>query len=661
MNRTRSRSQRGAALIITLIILLALMLMGLPFLFSQSLGLSGSRSLQSAQAAHIYGNSAQNLGAAIITYGTQDHWLSGKRQAWTALQIYLSGFPGSPPLLPISTSSARQITLDPARLGFNGAPGRALIGTSISDESGRISANALGPIGWTEVLKAAEISDWDDSEQMTVINYPVPFYPDAHDDGNSYGQLVDAIMTLRLTRGPFTKLDDLLAADPQTQMPGTPKHHFRPRLTRAELSRLSPFLTFHNPAPGRGFIDLGNLVAGCLDNDSPTHYFVTDIPEGLFGNESWIQGESLDSNNRRSWGYLGSYLQGNRGLSLMRNSLTSEDPAPVGLNHFSIGGAENGLAIAAPPLMNVHELSTAIRKTDRTILPYDDWPDTSLSALPNGIRTYAELYAQTVNTLPITRGGELLKPFSGQDNLRRERQPASLATSGTFRIQSASTIRDTAGNLAAQESRTSIIQVVPQEQVLEVAWDNQETLEILSQQRWTSAMESRPKPTNRVIGALPDTLPYPYIPNEIGGLSPTTLPTLADNAATPSPRTTPKHLKVEWRSTFGRDKPVASGDERKDSRGYLPESHADNAVDADLQAEGIILKDDKVIAVRLDGPAASLPGSPLAGPLTRVDGSQEMAGRHLSFWFRPPTGPRAATSSPSWKCACQQRTPQPWR
>ena len=113
MKRTRSCSRRGAALIITLIILLALMVMGLPFLFSQSLGLSGSRSFQSAQASHIYGNSARNLGAAIITYGTQDYWLTGNRHAWTAMKFYLKDFPSTSPLLPANVANnMQQIPID---------------------------------------------------------------------------------------------------------------------------------------------------------------------------------------------------------------------------------------------------------------------------------------------------------------------------------------------------------------------------------------------------------------------------------------------------------------------------------------------------------------------------------------------------------------------
>ena len=637
MKRTRSCSRRGAALIITLIILLALMVMGLPFLFSQSLGLSGSRSFQSAQASHIYGNSARNLGAAIITYGTQDYWLTGNRHAWTAMKFYLKDFPSTSPLLPANVANnMQQIPIDPAALTFNDSASRAVIGVSISDESGRISANTLGPQGWSEVLKAAKITDWDDAEQTAVITYPAPApgYPEGHDDGNTTGQLVDAIIMLRMRHGPFTKLDDLLAADPR-QLPGTPNDRFRPRLTRAELSRLEPFLTFHNPAPGRGFIDFGNIIAECSDMQTPTHYLLSDIPEGLIGNESWIQGEqeSNAATHLRSWAYAGSGQFYGHDISFMRNSLTSANAGIFGFTDNSIGGVGNGLAIAAPPLINLNEISHTIHDTARNSglmpLPYDAWPDTSLP-----IKTYADLYTQTVNSVPITGGGELLKPFSGQNNLRRERQPASLATAGTFRIHAASTMRDAAGHVAAQESRTTIVQVVPQDHLLEVKWDSQETLEALSQQRWTSAMESRPKPTNRVIGKVPDALPYPYPANERGGLSPTTLPTLADNADSPSNRARPVHLNVEWRSTFGRDKPVASGDELKDSRGLPPESTATlySAVDADLETEGIILKDDKVIAVSLDGPGT---GSTSVGPLARVNSSQEMAGRHLSFWFKP--------------------------
>ena len=635
MSCTRTRSRHGAALIITLIILLALMLLGLPFLFSQSMSLSGTRSLQASQTAHIYGISAQNFGSAIANYATQDHWLiKTTPQPWTAIQIYLATFPttNGTPLLPTTPLSTDQIALDPAAVGFNSATTHALIGASISDESGRISANTLGPIGWTNVLKAANITDWDDSELDPPVSYPFPQV----DDGNPTGQLVDAIMILRMKHGPFTKLDDLLAADPRL-LPGTPSDRFRPRLSRAELSRLGGFLTFHNPEPGRGLIDLGNIVAECSDNN-PTHYLLTDIPENLLANDTWIQSE-LESNSttrQRTWAYLGTGVQGAvRYNGLLRNSLMSLAPGEIPIHHSSIqqsnnalGAPGDGLAMAAPPLININEMTTATRK----VTSYDTWRPASTPP-PFQISSYADLYNLTVNSIPKT-GGDLLKPIISL-NGQMERQPASLASSGVFRIQSASTVRDSAGNLAAQESRTSIIQAVPQEDTLEVKWNTQQTLEVLSRQRWTSAMETRPNPINRVTDLQPDSTPY-LVTNVSPscGLSPATLPTLADNAGDTSTRATPLHLKTEWRMTFGRDIPVTNGNERKDSRGLLPELTTTNqADDAALETEGIMLKNDAVVAVTLNQ------NGPQSGPLTRptapLGTTQEMSSRHLSFWFKP--------------------------
>ncbi len=643
MSRHQSSARSGAALIIAMIILIALMLLGLPFLFSQSMGLAGTRTLQAAQTAHIYGITAQNFGSAIAVYGTQDHWLTNKTQPWTALQIYLSDFPLGPtstPLLATPLNTVSQIPVNPGAVGFNPTGAKALIGTTISDESGRISANTLGPKGWTEVLKSVNIMDWDDSE----VVLPAGFYPNAQlDDYNPTGQLVDAIMALRLRMGPFTKLDDLLGADPrQLFSQKIPITEFRPRLSRAELARLGTILTFHNPAPGRGLIDLGNVVAECTDN-SFTHFLLTDMPEGLLADESWLESESVKPGNQRAWAYVGSSVQNNaQGNALMRNSLFSSNTNAQGIMHGGSGNAfgkvGDGLALAAPPSINIHEIGAA----ERLVEPYKDWPVIPLLPAPAGIRTYPDLYALTLAAASIYSfsGGELLKPFMGPDTARRERQPASLATSGVFRVQSASTVRDSAGNIAAQETRTSIVQAVPQEQALELRWNSQDTLELLSRQRWTSAMESRPKAINRIIDLKPDITPYPSIaPNSSGGLSPATLPTLADNAAAGSTRTAPVHLNITWRSTFGRDKAVAAGDERKDSRAVLPETTVSNQADDDaLETEGVMLRQDKVVAISLDAPA---PAAPQSGPLTRVMYGalmdQEMSSRHLSFWFKQTT------------------------
>ena len=103
MNRLRS----GAALIIVLLILMALMLLGLPFLYSQIWSLSGARSLQSAQAARVYLLGAERLGAAFATYANTSAWrtttgMDTTAQMHSALESYLADqmpLP-SPPVLP---------------------------------------------------------------------------------------------------------------------------------------------------------------------------------------------------------------------------------------------------------------------------------------------------------------------------------------------------------------------------------------------------------------------------------------------------------------------------------------------------------------------------------------------------------------------------------
>ena len=89
------RPRSGAALIIVLLILAALMVLGLPFLFSQSSGLAGTRSFQASQAAHIYRQSAENLGVALAAFSSAGAWkeTSGtdlRAQIHTALKLSLN-------------------------------------------------------------------------------------------------------------------------------------------------------------------------------------------------------------------------------------------------------------------------------------------------------------------------------------------------------------------------------------------------------------------------------------------------------------------------------------------------------------------------------------------------------------------------------------------
>ena len=71
---THATSRRGAALILALILLAGLLMLGLPFLFSQSASLAGTRSLAYQQQASVGRDAAEQLGIAVGAEALRDRF-----------------------------------------------------------------------------------------------------------------------------------------------------------------------------------------------------------------------------------------------------------------------------------------------------------------------------------------------------------------------------------------------------------------------------------------------------------------------------------------------------------------------------------------------------------------------------------------------------------
>jgi hypothetical protein len=254
-----SPTRRAAALIIVLLILLGLMLLGLPFLFSQRWGLAGARSVQMAQAQRIYLATAERLGSALGAYANAQAWkptstiaASLAAQQHAALDLTLNSMvaPATSSVGVVATaSSLYDVNSLPINLaGFGYTDPRIRVGLTISDESGRLDPNLLDAQSWQDLFQRVGIIDWDDQ----AVNNPPYVDPLDSDDADSLPELCQTLEWRRVAVGPYQRLEDLRqvsAQEPGRRRGACPQ--FRKRLNAAELERLRPYLSFQNRGPGR--------------------------------------------------------------------------------------------------------------------------------------------------------------------------------------------------------------------------------------------------------------------------------------------------------------------------------------------------------------------------------------------------------------------------
>jgi hypothetical protein len=244
MNRARS----ATALIVALVILAALLLLGLPFLFTQSASLAGTRSFAHAQQAHIGRDAAENFAIGAASQAMALHLGSGVSDEWSSLYWDLDG----------STNSAAHL-LGPNRIGLdltvpwnpavagsevmNGGTFRnVVLGVALEDEAGKLDPNHLDAVSWGILLPKVGIGD----------RWPAGGTP-------AEGALARGLAYCRYdpdVGGRITRLEQLLYLPDPVNVPNARQ------LTRAELDQLRPYLSLANRGQGRsGLIDLGTILA----------------------------------------------------------------------------------------------------------------------------------------------------------------------------------------------------------------------------------------------------------------------------------------------------------------------------------------------------------------------------------------------------------------
>lgn len=346
-----AQNRTGAALIMAIVILAAMLMIGLPFLFSQSASLSGTRSFAHSQQAQAGRATAEDLGIGAAFYAVRGYLPQGG----TAENTNLNNIPGG--YTPANEPRRRTLDLSPAGHAFNPAEPRntALLGLSLEDESGKLDPNHMDTEVWDRLLQAVGIGDWDDGTGNNK-------------DTDGDGQLAYALATVRFNQnicpeGRITRFEQLLEATP---MPLGVRHP----LTRSELAQLRPYLTLAPVGQGReGLIDVGTIVkrpAGfgvgaddVLDSSLPSEQVAYPTTPGIYAAGSVI----VAKNPKRQL----SPVQRQRGRKYDFGLSTSTDFDTMSAPSYR-PQHEDALAVEIAAPVNLIETSDPVRKVLRNIM-----------------------------------------------------------------------------------------------------------------------------------------------------------------------------------------------------------------------------------------------------------------------------------------------------
>jgi hypothetical protein len=585
-------TRAGAALILALILLAALMLMGLPFLFIQSASVGGARSLaaqqQARQAAEGLAVYAQDIGARTV----QGH-LGAATAAWSSLPLTVNGTP-SVTGLSLGASSAGATLVN--RIELTGLPANPAIlqGVWIEDEQGKLDANRLGPMGWKRLFDQLGIPDWDDSQveaaQRIAVGYkyttttpPNPPVDHPENDSSPASQLADGIARLRSMLGAkgqqLTKLEDLLQVDPNK----TPYAElvpsasiFRKPLTPGELERLRPHLTFHALAQARaGLIDNGSVLM--VHPAYPNQQSSDGLGSAL---DDWMVTDDGTTT-------LDFFARGTSG-AIDLHAVYS------GTIQFHPGQPRT---MGIPASVNLHQATPQVR--------------TWLQGLP------------AWSGVPTPSRGDMGTqwPFSLPQRSGYAYPQVDTVSLGWFTIEARTQTLDRAGQPLARAATRRTAQALPHEGLVERRWLSQGDLEHTARSRAFSRMVTWPHPVNRLSDTSGRGLP------KDGDHATTTFP---DAGITAAPFLPASSHAPDWSAYLGAQTPAPSATVANASTGAVPMATSGGSAIAASEA------------LRPDGLDVGPGGWQLAyraqedGPLKPFSGTNpEMAGRTLELWVRP--------------------------
>ncbi len=384
------KSRSGAALVIAIVILAAMLLIGLPFLFTQSGSLSGTRSYAHSRLANTGQDSAQSMGIAAGASAVSYRWQQGGVtdggtlfiDDWSDLFYDLGGAAGGQRRLGVNRIEfdTRTPDLSPTVRNRYALPGDkffdgltnaderdaalrrypTVVGLALEDESGKLDPNHLDTRAWGRLLASVVITDWTDGQTPR------------NDPGREQLARALALLRYQLPGGRITDLEQLLQAEPFALKAGTsdPVPNPRRALTRAELERLRPYLTLHNPGQARGgLIDLGTILGSTstddnsaltLDHEPPAALLAYPVAPQLLGAGTTVI--AFDGDRVLTLPAIAPLERGtNSTLANTADDITLAIPIVVPGQSLPI--PRMGMAIQAPPTVNLHQAEAATRKS----------------------------------------------------------------------------------------------------------------------------------------------------------------------------------------------------------------------------------------------------------------------------------------------------------
>ena len=587
-------NRSGIALVLVMVVLAALLLLGVPFLASQSASLSGSRQLAQRTQAALSRDAAegQGIAVAIAIAGTDlSRSASATRVAGNRFLVRANAMPGTP------------------RAATHGSTANAVV----EDESGKLDAATLGEEGWGRLLAAVGITDWQGVPQWRWFDEAEGASRFAAGtlarDGAGYeiygewtrngtrGQLARTLaqagLQLPVTGHRLAHIDQLLLVDPRrvpalnpvvpmmridnpqpwespprrdphyavrqwSGLTPPPNRHQVPNptvaggarrepLSRAELELLRPHLTVHVPAQARaGMVDIGTSL-GTFDT-SPTSNAtdVTVLDAGTYPLDQWLAGERPLPNDPTltNLGIVEATGNGNSTVRGVNYSTSAPRLAETG----------EGIAFLLPPTVNPNTAGDAV-----------------LATLVHPATAGATRVADLV---PLSRadGTAMVDPVAVppvSPNVRGPLHPAEHPQSaGVVTVESHGAGLDGAARRTAGEERRLVIQAVDQEGSTVRRWTTQADWWALAANRQVAnliaaPLSGRTSGSPRLVEAILDPTGPRGQFDQPGRLIAGPLPPFSQNAEWPA----------TWRVDFGFDAAVAA------AQADAPWGPADNRTD----------------------------------------------------------------------------------
>ncbi|MDA3963427.1 MAG: hypothetical protein PF961_21785 [Planctomycetota bacterium] len=654
----------GAALILAMIVLSALLLMGLPFLLSQSYSLGGSMSFRAKMAASSGRDSAESLGIALAAHTSAYQFHNENSEQGEMREAIIAKYDPSAASIWIDDNDPARIHIDTSlvtagalnRLDAND-PVTVHTSLTIEDGSSLIDINDLDEAGWDRLLKDHDIVDWDDNVVVdsqdwlnddgspaderfwigtaangdeddddgdgTQYNYD-------NDDGDDYGELAESLANLRFNNKyksngyRVNNLEDLLLADPghNTETPRTTTNSpygtnadvdgnysfgFRRPLTEQEFARIKPLLTTRSRSQSRANRqDLGTVLyqydaSYTSGNRQKWNLRVLDGDvSDVLAAGTVIHAVDGSLAPRRSW---------RTSSSNWKSSQHATDDIEVLLQGDTLSieiPSPVNLNHAPGPVLNivtgVSSLSRASGNPSYPIVDFADMLDFQFNAATHPYK---------VPNIFV---------LAGQNGSGRTRPPASSRTWGIYHIQSAATASDAKDRPVSTASRSIIVQALPQDpgQALVLPWRRQDQMEVLRRRLSLSRMVTWPRAVNRIPTSIPAMADGP---DEMMRSAPET--TYAEVEDPPVERLWSRPMEDRAKpnpaiALADFSEALTKGD------GEAP-PETGSISDANFTPEGVRISD--AISYRLDG-ASDRPFEP-------VGDLNEVGGRQLSLWIRP--------------------------